>query len=278
MRKLIPPALALAAALYAGCNQSNSPTPPVAEATAKADADPKKAEEHPHKPGQHGGIIVEIGRDNYHAEAVFEKGGVVRVYLLGKDEARVQEVEKQTLTAYVKREQDTESSAIALKPTPQEGDAEGKTSLFVGQLPADLQGKRVVVTVPSIRIAGERFRFSFASASPPHADDLPAKVTNDEERQLYLTPGGKYTLADIKANGNQTASQKFKNFRAAHDADPKAGDQICPITDTKANPRCTWIVGGKTYSFCCPPCVDEFVKLAKEHPEQVKEPEEYVKK
>ncbi len=158
MRKLIPPALALAAALYAGCNQSNSPTPPVAEATAKADADPKKAEEHPHKPGQHGGIIVEIGRDNYHAEAVFEKGGVVRVYLLGKDEARVQEVEKQTLTAYVKREQDTESSAIALKPTPQEGDAEGKTSLFVGQLPADLQGKRVVVTVPSIRQPAARRR------------------------------------------------------------------------------------------------------------------------
>jgi YHS domain-containing protein len=37
-------------------------------------------------------------------------------------------------------------------------------------------------------------------------------------------------------------------------------------------------VGGKTYEFCCPPCVEEFVKLAKEQPEEVKEPADYVKR
>jgi hypothetical protein len=35
-------------------------------------------------------------------------------------------------------------------------------------------------------------------------------------------------------------------------------------------------VGGKQYMFCCPPCIDEFVKLAKEHPEQVRDPAGYV--
>ena len=65
---------------------------------------------------------------------------------------------------------------------------------------------------------------------------------------------------------------------SSHDRKPKAGDKICPITRTKANPNITWVVGGKTYEFCCPPCVDEFVKTAKEHPEEIKEPGSYVKK
>ncbi len=56
---------------------------------------------------------------------------------------------------------------------------------------------------------------------------------------------------------------------------PKPGEKICPITLTKANAKVAWIVGGKTYEFCCPPCVDEFVKMAKTDPDSVKAPEEY---
>jgi YHS domain-containing protein len=93
-----------------------------------------------------------------------------------------------------------------------------------------------------------------------------------------LTAGGKYTVADIQANGNMTASQKFKGFRAQHDLSPKQGDKICPVTLTKANDKCSWIVGGKTYEFCCPPCVDEFVKMAKQNPDDLKEPHAYVKR
>jgi hypothetical protein len=50
------------------------------------------------------------------------------------------------------------------------------------------------------------------------------------------------------------------------------------VTFTKANPQCSWVVGGKTFEFCCPPCVDEFVKLAKENPNDVKEPGAYIKR
>jgi hypothetical protein len=107
---------------------------------------------------------------------------------------------------------------------------------------------------------------------------MPVKVINAAERQLYLTPGGKYTAEDIRANGNRTAGQKYEGFKASHDRNPQPGDKICPITDTKANPKCTWIVGGKTYQFCCPPCIDEFVRLAKENPDKVKDPEEYFQK
>lgn len=85
--------VAVTATVLVGCSDSgtdapaaaNSDTPPTQTAAAKTGAE--AVSEHAHKPGDHGGIIVEIGRDNYHAEAVFEKGGVLRLYTLGKDEA-----------------------------------------------------------------------------------------------------------------------------------------------------------------------------------------------
>ena len=274
----IPFALA-SVVLYTGCNASNS-NPPQAAAPDKDSkpAEIKKDGEHGHKPGAHGGIIVEIGRDNYHAEAVFEKGGTLRLYTLGKDEAKVQEVEAQTLTAYVKLEGGTESSSVLLKPEPQPGDKQGMTSQFVGRLPDDIVGKAVEVTIPSIAIAGERFRLGFKSAAEAHADSgMPPGVSGDEEKDLYLKPGGIYSEADIKANGNVTASQKFKGIMSAHDMKPKKGDKICPVTMTKANPKFIWVVGGKPYEFCCPPCVDEFLKLAKDDPAEILPPEKYVK-
>jgi hypothetical protein len=107
---------------------------------------------------------------------------------------------------------------------------------------------------------------------------MPAKVEDEEERQLYLTPGGMYTEDDVKANGNMTASQKFKGQMASHDLQPRPGDRICPITLTRANPKFTWVVGGNAYQFCCPPCIDEFLQTAKESPGKIKQPEDYVQK
>lgn len=101
---------------------------------------------------------------------------------------------------------------------------------------------------------------------------------SDKERKLYLTPGGAYTHADIKANGNQTAAQKFKGVKVNHDIKPKVGDRICPITMTKANPGFNWIIGGKKYLFCCPPCVEEYLAQAKKNPASLRPPEEFIKK
>jgi hypothetical protein len=84
--------------------------------------------------------------------------------------------------------------------------------------------------------------------------------------------------ADVAANGNMTASEKFKGFQAKHDMKPNVGDRICPITETKANPNCVWIVDGKKYEFCCPPCVDEFVKMANGSTDPFPAPESYLKK
>ncbi len=107
---------------------------------------------------------------------------------------------------------------------------------------------------------------------------MPKRAAAQDERVLFLTPKGKYTLADIAANGGITPSEKYKNFSSVHDFKPKRGDVICPVTQTKANPACSWIIGGKKYLFCCPPCINEFVKLARENPDKVKSPEEYVQR
>jgi hypothetical protein len=258
-------------AVAVGCSQPASPAPP-SDAPAKVVA---KDDEHGHKPGQFGGLIVPIGRDNYHAEAVFQKDGVLRLYTLGQDEARVLEVEAQTLAAFVKPEGGTEAAEFTLKPDPQDGDASGKTSRFTGTLPKELWGKRLEVTIPTLRVGGERFRVGFKSAGEAHAA-MPPPVVGEKEKQLFLTAGGKYTDADIKSNKGLVPSQKFKDFVAEHD-DPKPGDAVCPVTATKANPECSWVVDGQTYQFCCPPCVTDFVKTAKSRPEKLKKASDYRK-
>lgn len=235
------------------------------------------SEVHAHQPGTHGGIIIPIGADSFHAEAVVEDNGSLRLLMLGKDETRIQEVDVQPVRAYVKVVGQPDATPVDLAAVPQDGDAPGRTSQFVGQLPETLRGRQLDVTIPNLRIAGERFRVGFTTVTAGHGADMPSSVQPDEERSLYLTAGGIYTEADIAANGRVTAKDKFRGIASAHDMFPKAGDRICPITRTKANPQFTWIVGGKSYQFCCPPCVDEFVQLAKENPQEIQDPGSYVK-
>src|SRR5581483_6641667 len=272
-RDVVLSMLFLGLLILAGCGRSSPNSVAVSLPSA-----PVVEKEHGHKPAAHGGLIVEIGADNYHAEAVYEKGGTIRLYTLGKDESRVQEVEIQTLRAFVRRSGDTESTPFTFKPEPQPEDTAGKTSLFVGVLPEGYSWPRVEITVPSITIAGERLRFTINPEKGSHEEEMPIKATDDDERQLYLTPGGKYTQADIVANGHQTASQAFKGHLSSHNDKPQPGDKICPISSTKSSEKFIWMVGGEKYEFCCPPCVDEFVKLAKEQPEKIKPPSEYIKK
>lgn len=143
--------------------------------------------EHPHRPGSHGGIIIPIGSDSYHAEAVIEKGGDFRLLTLGKDESRIQEVDVQTIKAFVKVIGQSDATPIELSASPQEGDASGKTSQFVGLLPDDARGKPLEVTIPNLRINGERFRIGFSTASTPHQEEMPAGLPAAEEQAVSHT-------------------------------------------------------------------------------------------
>ena len=117
------------------------------------------------------------------------------------------------------------------------------------------------------------------SASLPvrhSAAEMPSPTTKAQERELFLVPGGKYTRADIDANRPSLPSRKYQGFQARHDLQPKSGDRVCPITRTKANAACTWVIDGQVYEFCCPPCIDEFVRRAKEDPDSIEPAETYV--
>ena len=105
-----------------------------------------------------------------------------------------------------------------------------------------------------------------------------APGTDTAAQKLFGTPGGIYTAADIKANGPKTPEEKYRGIKSSHNTDAKAGDKICPISETLANPQFTWVVGGKTYEFCCVPCIEEFVSAAKEKPESIQPPDSYRKK
>jgi hypothetical protein len=105
---------------------------------------------------------------------------------------------------------------------------------------------------------------------------MPSQVIEAEEQDLFRSPGGIYSLADIASNGELLPSQRYAKLQTSHDYSPRTGETICPITRTKANRECTWIVGGRSYEFCCPPCISEFVRQAKEQPGNILSPQEYV--
>lgn len=233
---------------------------------------------HAHRAGVHGGTLVPVGddEDHYHVEVVLEATGGIQLYMLGEETDKVVDIELQTLQATVNRTGGKPIS-VALMPMPQSGDAEGRTSRFVGKLPRDLWGEPLEMTVTEVTIVGKRFQLQFTSPESHEPETGSPALARDEE-QLFLTPGGKYTRNDIEANGTNMPSRKYQGFRANHDVRPKRGEKICPVTRTKANPTCTWVINGAVYEFCCPPCIDEFVRRAKEQPEKIKAPEKYVKK
>ena len=222
------------------------------------------------------GAIISLGEDRFHVEALFTTEGFLKLYTL--DRARgVLPVTAQHLTAYVASEGGAEARAVALHPEPQSGDASGTTSCFCGELPPGLVGQPLRLSVPNLRIGGERFHLAFVGDGVDHLPEMPAQMAAAEQRQLYLAPSGKYTLADIEANGRTVPSQRYPNFKARHDANPQPGDRLCPVSHTKANPACRWVIDSKEYQFCCLPCIDELVRLAKQQPEQLQPPDAFIK-
>lgn len=217
-----------------------------------------------------------VGVDHYHVEAVFEKDGTIRLFTLGQDQTCVMPVPTQRLVAYAKLGHSVESTRLDLEAQSQESDPPGETSQFVGRLPLEMVGRQLVVVVPNITMGKGRYRFSFL-AEAGDEPEMPQKIVDEAERVLYLTPGGKYTEADIRINGSMTASQKYRGFHSKHDLHPKSRDFICPVTQTKADPNCSWTINGQRYLFCCPPCIDEFLKRAKEHPDEIEAAKSYVK-
>lgn len=232
-------------------------------------------ESHDHPPGPHGGAVVAIDRDNrFHAEAVFEPGGRLLLYTFGRELSEPRAIPARTVCAAVRGHERTDEYAVMLRPEPQTADPPGTASRFLGRLPPTLLRGHLKLVVWSLPVEGERFRFEIDAAHPPQAAAA-AERAEAEEAALYSIPGGKYSAEDVRANGSEGATRKYRGERPAHDENPAPGERVCPVSRTRADPRFVWIIGGREYRFCCPPCIDEFVAAAKERPDEVREPDFY---
>ncbi|MFO0809222.1 MAG: hypothetical protein U0746_11395 [Gemmataceae bacterium] len=243
----------------------------------KAKGKDAKAEAHP-TAGPHGGLLVEWGDEEYHVELVFEpKAKQATAYVLDETAAKSKPIAASSLTLELKLEPPV---TVKLDAKSEASDPAGQSSRFTGTHDAlgtdkPLEGT-LSATVGTTPYSG-KFKQKAGGSARHHG--MPAGVGGTPaEKELFLNPGGIYTVSDIRANGDTVPSVKYRGISWPHEDDLKPGDKVCPVTANKADSRCQWIVNGQNYQFCCTPCLDKFVKWAKESPEKVKEPGAYIQK
>jgi hypothetical protein len=222
-------------------------------------------------------VSVGKGQQHYHAEVVIGPTGGVELYPQGEEAGDQLTVDPQHLAVLVRPEGEAEDSSVLLRPDPVTGPADRRIARFLGRLPAHLIGRRLTFRVVDMAFRGERFSFEFTWQGEGSEAEQRARY-EQEQKQVYLTPGGRYTEDDIAETGRQTAAARYRQSHPAHELHPRAGDRLCPTSRIKADANFAWKVGGKTYQFCCPPCIDDFVRAAKERPDEIRDPEAYVKK
>jgi len=289
---------AIGAALlcFLGCGgDTNKPGKgPTAKEVAKSGEVGKKTEaaKHDHgAEGPHGGALAEWGEEEYHPEfTVDHSDQTATVYILDGSAKKAKPIAVKEISLTLKLKP---AVSLTLKAKPQEGDAPGSSSRFVGEhaalgkvmdfagtLAAEINGKPYSGDFKEEAHGDHDAKGGHSKANAKHGsglDDIAKEAVGGTpfEKELYLKPGGIYTAADIKANGDTVPSVKFAGKHWEHADDIKPGDPICPVTDNKGESACSWIVNGKTYLFCCPPCIDKFVKWAKNSPEKIKDPSAY---
>ncbi len=86
-------------------------------------------EGHGHGEGPHGGTVADWGGGKFHVEfTVDHDKQEATVYILGDDEKTATPIDAEEVTLAIK----DPAFTVALKPSPQDGDAGGKASRFVG--------------------------------------------------------------------------------------------------------------------------------------------------
>lgn len=143
--------------------------------------DPKagaKKEEHAHPDeGPHGGALIELGEEEYHAEIVIdEKADSVSIYLLGsnaKDAVPIDATE-----VFINLVHGKKPEQFKLKASPTKTDPKGKASRFIlkdHDLLHDLEHDNAQARL-RVKIAGKSYSGKIAAGHHDHADhDHPAK-------------------------------------------------------------------------------------------------------
>ena len=118
----------------AGCPSSDS-----ASDSDRSPDEPTSSDDHGHDHGHdhpdhgpHGGDLIELGNEEYHAELVHdEEAGTITIYVLDGSAAKTVAIDAAAVTINLVHEGTPEQ--YALSATPGDGDAEGKSSRFVSE-------------------------------------------------------------------------------------------------------------------------------------------------
>ncbi|AIE87792.1 hypothetical protein OP10G_4424 [Fimbriimonas ginsengisoli Gsoil 348] len=147
---------------------------------------------------------------------------------------------------------------------------------------------------PAVDIHKVGFHGAFADLHAHHHEEGAAHHDDDEEvklapakekqlaeadakaRELFASPGGAYTQADIELNGKVPPSERFEKVEFLYSMKPYPGQPIDPILKTKTGGAFDWYIGGKKYHFSSVATIEEFVLRAKKDPSSIQSPEHYV--
>lgn len=192
-----------------GCPANNS--------EFKKTGDLKKAppvHEHGHgAKGPHGGGLIELGAEEYHAEIVVDHDAhAVRVYVLGKDAKTAEPIAATDLTVTPAGKE-----ALKLKAAPQKTDGEGKSSVF------ELIDDDVVHTLMDAKAIHGKLQVSiggkpFTGEIDYHIDGSAHDHKDEKGHADHKDAGHKDEAAKPDAAKKEEAD---KPAEAAKDAEPK---------------------------------------------------------
>jgi hypothetical protein len=125
---------ALSATLaLSGCGGQSSEYHPVTKGVAV------KTPPHEHEHGPHGGHLVELGEEEYHAEVVFDpKTAKLTIYLLDSTAKKAAPIDAKKIS--LKLAIDGKTEAFEVLPMPDSGDPKGMASRFELADNADIKG------------------------------------------------------------------------------------------------------------------------------------------
>jgi hypothetical protein len=127
-------ALTISGLTLLGCSEKPASAPatpaPAAGAAGAGAAAAAEAAGHSHGAGPHGGVIADWGGGAYHIEfTVDHDKKTATVYLLGSDAQTIKPIKADKITLSI----DDPAFQVDLTAQPQEGEATGESSRFVGQ-------------------------------------------------------------------------------------------------------------------------------------------------
>ena len=166
--KLLSCVIALGMYDIVGCQPQSAPpvNPPSASTTDDHNHDGHHEDGHAHEPGPHGGILADWGGGKYHVEfTVDHEKQAATVYVLGSDEKTPAPVKTTDGTLLLTI--NDPSFQVTLTAAPLEGEADGKSSRYVGTH-ENLGAERVFAGSMSAEVDGTPYAGDFAEES--HAD------------------------------------------------------------------------------------------------------------